>query len=72
MTMTATRTGDYGELIKEDRVHGRLYYDPVIFQEEMDKIVHKLRPANPGFKMFYKKVMLVNNDEEMPLLQFLI
>ena len=34
--------------------------------------VHKLRRAAQGFKIFYKKVLLVNADQEMPLLQFLI
>jgi phenylpropionate dioxygenase-like ring-hydroxylating dioxygenase large terminal subunit len=31
----------YDELIREDRVHGRLYYDPAIFEEEMEKIFHR-------------------------------
>ena len=34
--------------------------------------VHKLRRASQSFKIFYKKVLLVNADQEMPLLQFLI
>ena len=34
--------------------------------------IHKLRRAAQGFKIFYKKVLLVNADQEMPLLQFLI
>jgi phenylpropionate dioxygenase-like ring-hydroxylating dioxygenase large terminal subunit len=29
---------DYDALVKEDRVHGRAYTDPVIFEEEMEKI----------------------------------
>ena len=36
------RTGrtsiDYDALVKDDRVHGRVYTDPAIFEEEMDKI----------------------------------
>jgi phenylpropionate dioxygenase-like ring-hydroxylating dioxygenase large terminal subunit len=37
--MGSTRSSiDYHTLIKEDRVHGRVYTDPVIFEEEMDKI----------------------------------
>lgn len=36
------------------------------------KTIHKLRPENGSFKMAFKKVMLINNDEEMPLLTFLI
>ena len=31
---------NYEKLIRSDRVHGRLYYDPEIFREEMDKIWH--------------------------------
>jgi phenylpropionate dioxygenase-like ring-hydroxylating dioxygenase large terminal subunit len=29
---------DYDALVKEDRVHGRVYTDPAIFEEEIDKI----------------------------------
>ena len=32
---------DYDELIKDDRVHGRLYYDPAIFAEELEKIWYR-------------------------------
>jgi phenylpropionate dioxygenase-like ring-hydroxylating dioxygenase large terminal subunit len=46
----------YDELVKEDRVHGRLYYDEAIFHEEMDKIFsrnwvyvgHESEVAEPG------------------------
>ncbi len=31
---------NYEQLIKKDRIHGRLYYDPEIFRDEMDKIWH--------------------------------
>ena len=41
MAMASTQAADYEELIKEDRVHGRLYYDPAIFHEEMEKIWHR-------------------------------
>jgi benzoate/toluate 1,2-dioxygenase beta subunit len=34
--------------------------------------IHKLRPAENGFKMFFKKVLLVNNDEYIDNLTFLI
>jgi fatty-acyl-CoA synthase len=30
-----------GDVVIEDRVHGRLYYDPAIFHEEMEKIWHR-------------------------------
>ena len=37
--MGAARTGiNYDKLVKDDRVHGRVYTDPAIFEEEMDKI----------------------------------
>jgi phenylpropionate dioxygenase-like ring-hydroxylating dioxygenase large terminal subunit len=29
---------NYEELVKDDRVHGRVYTDPLIFEEELDKI----------------------------------
>ena len=34
--------------------------------------IHTLRPDTDGFRMCRKKVLLVNADQEMPLLQFLI
>ena len=37
--MEIARTAiDYDALVKDDRVHGRVYTDPAIFEEEMDKI----------------------------------
>lgn len=40
--MKLTRTTiDYNDVVKEDRVHGRVYTDPDIFAEEMDKIFHR-------------------------------
>ena len=36
------------------------------------RTIHKLRLENDDFKIAYKKVMLVNNDEEIPALVFLI
>ena len=37
--MGTARTGiDYDALVKDDRVHGQVYTDPTIFEEEMDKI----------------------------------
>lgn len=35
---TARTSINYDALVKEDRVHGRVYTDPAIFEEEMDKI----------------------------------
>ena len=34
--------------------------------------IHRLRRAGGAFKIAHKKVLLVNSDTEMPLLQFLI
>ncbi len=34
--------------------------------------VHRLRPGPQGFKLAYKKVMLINNDEPIHNLSFLI
>jgi 3-phenylpropionate/cinnamic acid dioxygenase small subunit len=36
------------------------------------RTVHRLRPENGSFKIAYKKVMLLNNDEEIPASVFLI
>jgi phenylpropionate dioxygenase-like ring-hydroxylating dioxygenase large terminal subunit len=32
---------DYKHLVLDDRIHGRLYYDPEIFREEIEKIWHR-------------------------------
>jgi phenylpropionate dioxygenase-like ring-hydroxylating dioxygenase large terminal subunit len=40
--MSITRSGiDYRALVKEDRVHGSVYTDPQIYEDEMDKIFHR-------------------------------
>jgi 3-phenylpropionate/cinnamic acid dioxygenase small subunit len=36
------------------------------------RTIHVLQNASGGFKIARKKVLLINNDQEMPLLQFLI
>jgi len=36
------------------------------------RTVHTLQLTSHGFKIARKKVLLINNDQEMPLLQFLI
>jgi len=41
MATASAQAAEYGELIQEDQVHGRLYYDPVIFAEELEKIWHR-------------------------------
>jgi len=41
MAMASSHAAEYGELIQADRVHGRVYYDPAIFHEELEKIWHR-------------------------------
>lgn len=36
------------------------------------RTVHRLRRAGDGWRIACKKVLLVNNDQEMPLIQFLM
>jgi 3-phenylpropionate/cinnamic acid dioxygenase small subunit len=38
----------------------------------MGRSIHRLRGTSDALRMSYKKVLLVNSDQEMPLLQFLI
>ena len=44
---------DYNDLVKEDRIHGRVYTDPEIFEEEMEKV-------------FYRGWVYVGHDSEIP------
>ena len=41
MTTTLTSEVDYQDLIQNDRINGRIYYDPAIFREELDKIWYR-------------------------------
>jgi 3-phenylpropionate/cinnamic acid dioxygenase small subunit len=34
--------------------------------------IHKLREQDGGIKIAHKKVLLINSEQEMPVLQFLI
>jgi len=36
------------------------------------RTIHKLQPSGNGFKIAYKKVLLVNNDEVISNLTFLV
>jgi len=35
---TARTAINYDELVQDDRIHGRVYTDPAIYEEEIDKI----------------------------------
>ncbi len=56
MATMLTSSTDYSQLIQRDRISGRLYYDPAIFREELDKIwyrewvyvAHESEVAQPG------------------------
>lgn len=52
MTEMSTRV-DYENLIEEDRVHGSLYYDPAIFEDELEKI-------------WYRSWVYVGHESEVP------
>lgn len=38
----------------------------------MGRSIHRLREDGAAFKIAHKKVLLINSDQEMPLLQFLV
>jgi len=74
--MRDTRTTiDYSALVKDDRVHGRVYTDPAIFEDELDKIFsrgwvyvgHASEIPNPGdFRVTdigRQSVIMVRDDE---------
>ena len=39
--MAANVTVDYNALVREDRVHSRVYIDQQIFEDEMERIFHR-------------------------------
>jgi phenylpropionate dioxygenase-like ring-hydroxylating dioxygenase large terminal subunit len=41
MDTTLSSRLDYSEMVQDDRVSGRLYYDPVVFEEELEKIWYR-------------------------------
>ena len=74
MTTTLRPPIDYGELIEADRVHGRLYHDPDIFEDEFTKIWyrqwvyvgHDSEVAEPGdyrTKMIGRQPVIMVRDE---------
>ena len=51
--ITAARSHDLDRLIRGDRVHGSLYHDPAIFEEELEKI-------------WYRTWVYVGHESEVP------
>src|SRR6516225_6784340 len=41
MASTISSRLDYSEMVQDDRVSGRLYYDPIVFEEELEKIWYR-------------------------------
>ena len=41
METTANSNVDYRALVLDDRINGRVYYDPAIFRDEIDRIWHR-------------------------------
>ena len=39
--MAANGTVDYNALVREDRVHSRVYTDQQIFEDEMERVFHR-------------------------------
>jgi fatty-acyl-CoA synthase len=74
--MTIQRAGiDYRELVKDDRVHGRVYTDPHIFEEELEKIFystwiyvgHESEVSEPGdycLKRIGRQSVILCRDED--------
>src|SRR6266849_5234660 len=75
MTTTLTSEVDYQELIQSDRINGRIYYDPAIFREELEKIwyrewiyvAHESEVPEPGdyvTRQLGLQPVIVSRDEE--------
>lgn len=73
-TMLSAET-DYNELVLDDRVSGRLYYDPAIFEEELEKIwyrdwiyvAHESEIPEPGdyvTRQIGLQPLIVSRDED--------
>ena len=82
MAMTTRPTIDYNELVVDNpnsfRVSGRLYHDPVVFDEEMDKIYHRgwvfvghesevARPGDYATRMIGLQPIIMTRDEDNQL-----
>jgi fatty-acyl-CoA synthase len=53
MATTIASEVDYQDLIQSDRINGRIYYDPAIFREELEKI-------------WYREWVYVAHESEIP------
>ena len=53
MVSTLSSGIDYNELIREDRVHSSVYYDPDIFEDELEKI-------------WYRQWIFIGHESEVP------
>lgn len=74
-TMLASNGLEYGDLVRDDRVNGRLYYDPAIFQDEIEKIwrrewlyvAHESEIPEPGDYLTRRiglEPVIVSRDED--------
>jgi len=82
--MASNEPIDYDTLVREDRVHSSVYNDPQIFEDEVERVwrsrqdifaarvLHTLRPAGDSFHIALKKVLLLNNDDPIDNLTFLV
>jgi phenylpropionate dioxygenase-like ring-hydroxylating dioxygenase large terminal subunit len=53
MATTLTSEVNYPDLIQSDRISGRVYYDPAIFREELEKI-------------WYREWIYIAHESEVP------
>lgn len=53
MLAPARRRIDYADLVRDDRVHGSVYYDPDIFAQELERI-------------WYRQWVFIGHDSEFP------
>ena len=75
MATMLTPSADYSELIQSDRISGRVYYDPAIFREELEKIwsrewvyvAHESEVPQPGdyvTRQIGLQPVIVSRDED--------
>ena len=64
-----------GRAETETTVHSNFMLGIARFSHQqiwVGRSIHRLRAESGGVKIAHKKVLLINSDQEMPLLQFLI